>query len=68
MGIVRHGALRKGWDGYARIVGIRAGMWHIISFGRAHIRIVDKSRVLGRGVRIDFGNCCCAEQFHYGSI
>ena len=60
-GIVRHSALRKGWDWYARIVGIRAGMWHIISFRRAHIRVVDKSRVLGRGVSIiDLGNCCCA--------
>jgi hypothetical protein len=58
-GIVRHGALRKGW--HARIVRIRAGMWHVISFRRSHIGIVDKSRVLGRGVSIDLGNCCYAE-------
>jgi len=60
-GIVRHSALRKGGDWYARIVRIRAGMWHVISFRRNHIGIVDKSRVLGRGVSIDLGNCCCAE-------
>jgi hypothetical protein len=54
-GIVRHGALGKGWDWYARIIGIRAGVWHVVSF-RTHIRIVDKSRVLRRGFRIDLGN------------
>ena len=62
-----HGAFRERRDWYARIVGIRAGMWHVISF-RAHTRIVDKSRVLGRGVMIDLGNCSSTEQFHDSSI
>jgi hypothetical protein len=56
--IVRDGALRERWDRHARIVGVRTRMWQVISLRRAHVGIVDESRVLGRGVRIHLGSCC----------
>ena len=63
-GIVWHGALWNGWDWEARVVGVRARMWHVISLRRGPVRVVDKSRVLVRGVRINLGNSSRAQQFH----
>jgi hypothetical protein len=63
-GIVWHGALWNGWDWKAGIVCVRARMWHVISLRRGPVRIVDKSRVLVRGVRINLGSSSCAQQFH----
>ena len=67
-GIVRHDALWEGWDWDAGIVGVRAGMWHVISLRRADVRIVDESRVLVRSVRINFSNRSRAQQFHDSSV
>ena len=67
-GVVRHSALWKGGDWDAGIVGVRGGMWHVISLRRARVRIVDESRVLVRGVRIDLRNSGGAQQFHNGGV
>jgi len=63
-GIVRHGTLWKGRDWDAGIVDIRAGMWHVISLRRTRVRIMDESRVLVRGVRINLRNSSRAQQFY----
>lgn len=67
-GVVRHSALWKGRDWDARIVGIRAGMWHVISLRRTSVRIVDESRVLVRGVRINLRDGGRAQQFYDGRV
>lgn len=67
-GIVMHGALWKRWGWHAGIVGVRAGMWHVIGLGRPHVRIMDESRVLVRGVRINLGNRSRAQQFYDDSV
>ena len=43
-------------------------MWHVISLGRTRVRIVDESRVLVRGVRIDLRNGGRAQQFDDGRV
>jgi hypothetical protein len=67
-GVVRHSALRKGRDWDTGIVGVRAGVWHVISLRRTRVRIVDESRVLVRGVRINLRNSGRAQQFHDGRV
>jgi hypothetical protein len=66
--VVRHAALWEGWDWHAGIIGVRAGVWHVISLRRTHVRIVDESRVLVRGVRISLSNRSRAQQFHDSSV
>jgi hypothetical protein len=63
-GVVRHSALgkRRHWD--TGIVGVWARMWHVISLRRTRVMIVDESRVLVRGVRINLRNSGRAQQFH----
>jgi hypothetical protein len=67
-GVVRHSALWKGRDWDTGIVGIWAGMWHIISLRRTRVRIVDESRVLVRGVRINLRNSGRTQQFNDGRV
>ena len=63
-GVERHRTLRKGLNWHARIIGVGAGVWQIIGLRGAHVRIVDESRVLRRGVGIDLGKSCRAQQFY----
>ena len=60
--------LRKRLDRHARIVGVGARMWHIIRLRRAHVRIVDESRVLRRSVGIDLGKSRRAQQLYNAGI
>ncbi len=57
-GVERDRTLRKRLNWHARIVGVGARMWQIIGLWRAHVGIVDESRVLRRGVGIDLGKSC----------
>jgi hypothetical protein len=43
-------------------------MWHVISLRRPRVRIVDESRVLVRGVRINLRNSGRAQQFYDGGV
>ena len=67
-GVVRHSALWNGGDWNTGIVGVRAGMWHVISLRRTRVGIVDVSRVLVRGVRINLRNSGRAQQFYDGRV
>jgi hypothetical protein len=67
-GVERHRTLRKGLNWHARIVGVGARVWQIICLRRTHVDIVDESRVLRRGVGVDLGKRCRAQQLYDVSI
>jgi hypothetical protein len=67
-GVERNRTLRERWNWHARIVGVGARVWHIICLGRAHVGIVDKSRVLRRGVCIELGKSRRAQQLYDAGI
>ena len=67
-GVERNRTLWKRWDRHTWIVGVGAGVWHIICLGRAHVGIVDKSRVLRRGVGMDLRKNRRAQQLYNAGI
>ena len=66
--VERNRTLRKRLNWHTRIVGVGARVWHIIRLRRTHVRIVDESRVLRRGVGVDLGKSRRPQQLYNAGI